>query len=514
MSETRYFSPSQKAFMFGVPKQRMLMGGWRGGKTTAGINAGLLLSYHFPGNVGFIGRASAQDLTESTMKTFDEFCPPEWIIKSRKIGQAGREVWIRSKDPQKPSRLIFNYIVDRQSGKSHIAGMNLGWFLVDQVEEIQRADWIKLTGRLSLKGFKKHAMGVGNQNGHDWIFEDFFDGGDYVFDRVNHPKVFFKQVLKENRLGIVVLPEENKVSNGGFVEDDFYDDQRKGKDPQFIARYLDSSFDDFNGKIYGDYNLTSVHNIEPFDIPKHWPCYGAIDPGGQAPWGVLKAYCDEDGNIIIVDDAEPCYVANVNPNTVIQWVKQNFDVTRTRMVIDHANKAIMIQFHGDGIVCEPAFKPILPGITKVSTLMLPQLERPFPSWYRRTQPAEQVAKFELVGAPGIYIFKTCNNLRHEADNYVWDPKTNLPKRGQLDHLVDDVKYLVNSNPMSAPPIHVDPFASWRASDGTSAFHVDKVARELARQRSVASVENLRGMDPCEGGDGDGEPSFIESYGGY
>src|SRR5205085_1166117 len=48
-----------------------------------------------------------------------------------------------------------------------------------------------------------------------------------------------------------------------------------------------------------DDSVASVHNIEPFDIPRSWDCIGGIDVGGESPWAVVPAYIDPRGDIIL-----------------------------------------------------------------------------------------------------------------------------------------------------------------------------------------------------------------------
>jgi len=317
------------------------------GKTRALCTASVFLSYLIPDNYGFIGRASGKDLHSTTIQTFfDEVCPPEMVVgKPRKMGQSGLEVILRTRYEGYTSKIYFDYIIDRSTNRSHLAGGNWGWFGVDQMEEIGRGDWHKLMGRLSRMYFhpelkkrmpiKTHALGVGNQMGHDWIFEDFFQGGDYIFDVIKEPTTFFKSVRKSNKLGIIVRSEENAASNGGFVPDEYFANLRATMPPEWIARYMDGSFDDFSGKIYSEYNLTSVHNIEPFKIPSHWPWHCYIDPGGSVPWGVGIVRIDEQGNSIIVDDAESLYKGNVNPVHALNWVRKYLPVDKSRVVMDY-----------------------------------------------------------------------------------------------------------------------------------------------------------------------------------
>src|SRR5947209_14097861 len=69
---------------------------------------------------GFIGRAFAKDLPMTTLKTFYEVFPPEMLIgKPKRIGQTGLIFKICSKDPALPSEIYLDYILDKQSGRSH-----------------------------------------------------------------------------------------------------------------------------------------------------------------------------------------------------------------------------------------------------------------------------------------------------------------------------------------------------------------------------------------------------------
>lgn len=525
-SRTQRFLPSQKFWMLAPPDplipgsgqetERVDMGGWRAGKTKILCTAGWLLSYLVPDNYGFIGRASGKDLHSTTIQTFfDESCPPELIVgKPRKVGQSGLEVILRChpKFGGATSKVYFDYIIDKQSKRSHLAGGNWGWFGVDQLEEIARGDWHKLMGRLSRtyydpvsrsrKAIKTHALGVGNQMGHDWIFEDFFQGGDYVFDLRREPQRFYKSVRRQHRLGVIVRSEENMMSNGGFVPDEYYRNLRRTMPPQWCARYMDGSFDDFSGKIYGDYNLDSVHNIEPFPIPSYWPCYAYIDPGGSVPWGIAKVFVDEWGNKVVVDSADDIYAtARLNPLEGLRWIKTNTDVKKTRYVMDYQNIPVMELFGGEGVHCEPAMKDIHVGINGAMAEFFVNPESKLPEWYEATQPKERYLRFRDGGAPRIYVFNgPCRSWQKEHDNWIWDPvKKNVPKDSLPNHHCDGTRYLLASNPMSATAPTTDPYGMFRRTDPNSAKHLDHVAIEIAKFKERNSNKNERNQDPCDGG---------------
>ena len=528
--------PSQRLWLYSPEFERVDMGGWRAGKTRVLCTAGVLLSYLIPDNLGFIGRASAKDLGSTTIKTFfDEVCPPGLIVgKPKRVGQSGLEATLRTRYPNRYSKVYFDYIIDKQSGKSHLAGGNWGWFGVDQMEEIQRGDWHKLMGRLSRtfidpkdnirKPIRTHALGVGNQQGHDWIFEDFFEGGDYVFDPIKEPKKFFKTVSRNRRLGVIVRSEENMISNGGFVPDQYYENLRRNMPREWIARYMDGSFDDFSGKIYGDYSLDSVHNIEPFKIPDHWPSGGYIDPGGSAPWAIGHGFTDEAGNKIIVDSFDDVYGASrMSPNQATAAIKGGFDIQKTRFVIDYQNVPVTEHFRENDIHCEPAMKDIKVGVNGAISAFYIQPERHLPDWFLQTQPKASVEKFQGKGSPQIFVFKTCKSWRKEHDNWIWDPKRpNIPKDG-ANHHCDGTRYWLASNPQPAEGLSLDPRAKYRVTDPNSAKHGDWISREVSRLKAKDEMTRVRNSDPCDGGTYDpyagSEPQFVDDsmigrYGGW
>src|SRR6185437_12520623 len=106
----------------------------------------------------------------------------------------------------------------------------------------------------------------------------------------------------ENRLGIAVRSEVNRKSRGGFVDDSYFDNMRRTYSTEWISRWLDCSFDDFSGKIYKEYDLDSVHNIDSFTIPSYWPHVVSIDVGGDAPWCVLDEVVDDYSNMIVTKE--------------------------------------------------------------------------------------------------------------------------------------------------------------------------------------------------------------------
>lgn len=506
---THHLLGSQSEYMFSPEKEKCIAAGWRQGKTRIGCLTGIILSHYIPDNLGFIGRATGKDLKESTLQTFEEVCPPSLFARPpRGYGQQGKEYFIRSTDPNRPSRIFADYIVDKASNKAHIAGGNWGWFMIDQGEEIKHADYLKLLGRLSRKQAKKRfALANINQQGHDWWFNEFYSHGDYKFDLQLQPKVYWKAIRGNNRLAIIARSEENRLSHGGFVDDDYYDTLRRTYPPIWCARYLDGSFDDFSGKIYSDFSRRSVHNLLPFDIPAHWPWLIGIDVGGSAPWSVGVWRIDEAGNMIRTKEF---YKGQVNPRVVMGWIRGNVPVEQARFIIDYENRPIMIMFQDEfSTAMEPARKDILPGIQETASWMWPVPGTKLPDWYKDTQPRMRYDLFKDGGSPRIFTFETCSEFIRECDQFIWDErKINEPKTGIDDHAMDELRYCVMSRPQpseSAP--RKDKYSALRDEgiDETS------VLTEKHRDRILARMENDRNSKG-DFGDACDEPTFAGDFG--
>src|SRR6185437_2342759 len=253
------FLPYQWQFIFDPAEEVVVASGFGSGKSHSGVYKGLILSKVFPGNRGIIGRFHGSDLDDSVIPLFHELCPPSWI---RKYNKQKNIVTLKNH-----SQILFRHIHDAAASgvKSRRVGANLGWFFIDQLEECQEAHWNTLISRLRLPRAKnRFGFATMNANGHDWIWRKFFRGVGQL------PLDHHVAIRNENRLGIAVRSEVNRKSRGGFVDDSYFDNMRRTYSTEWISRWLDCSFDDFSGKIYKEYDLDSVHNIDSFTIPSYW----------------------------------------------------------------------------------------------------------------------------------------------------------------------------------------------------------------------------------------------------
>lgn len=401
--------PSQREFIFSPEPYAVSMGGWGTGKSYALCVKGVILSAAYPGNVGLIGRFHATDLKDSTIPMFFEVCPPSWIKDYRK----SRNLVVLKNN----SVILFRHIHDPNPKRRHITSTNLGWFGVDQIEEIEPQHWNTLIGRLRLPRAKRRfGFGTGNPNGKDWIYDMFFR--DF---RPFNPDEYMQAYRYGSRLGVATRSEENKKSNGGFVDDDYYDSLREQMPREWVARYLDCSFDDFSGKIFTEYTPASIHNIEPFDIPSHWRKIVSIDVGGSHPWAVLAHAVDERRNVVTYKEL---HVPGITTSVVANWIKNNLPWQSCQYVIDPENKVVAIELQQEHrIAALPAIKKVVPGILKVGGYMHVKTAKPLPDWYEDTQPLHLQQQWINHGSPSWFIMKSrCPETSRQLDRYVWDPE--------------------------------------------------------------------------------------------
>jgi len=494
-------TPSQRAYL-NFPQrgqveqgytvfQEMIEGGFASGKTFVGIQKALFLLAKYPKNEFMFARMRGSDLEKTLIPEFFKQCPESWIARVHKRGQTGQVVHLKN-----GSIAYFQHIRDASAlgTKTRRTGHNLGGFLVEQAEEITREEWVSLNGRLRNPHAKvRFALGNANPAGRDWVFEDFF--ADYKpLDPANG--VFYRSYVSGNKLGIHVDSLENRKSNGGFVDDGFFDNYIQNSPPEFVRRYIHASFENFSGKVYSEYTLASVHNIQPLprNLIDSWECVGPIDVGGSCPWGVLDMRVDNYGNLVIVGEfAEATAVTE----HVANWIKSNmpFDSSKTMFVIDPENKVAAEDLSRMGIYCRVAEKHVYAGTLRVASYLHLDKSRRAPDWLVQLQP-ELAKRIEREGCPRMFfVAAACPKACAEHDRVVWDERyTNQIKKTATDRfdLVDCARYGCATRPEPSKLPVFDKFAKLRAASPLSAMEAEEdsklIAAFKARQRGNVTAE--------------------------
>src|SRR3990167_301454 len=162
--------PKQESFHKSLAKFRLYIGAWRAGKTFAGCQEAYTHSFVYKKNCGVIFRRDYTDLRDTTMKTFFEVVPPDDI---KDFNKTEHKVTLLN-----GSEIYFRHLKDGLK----LGSLSLGWFFVDEAEEVSEEIFIALQGRLSLKGTACVGWLVSNPlNTDHWLHKTFQDNPDKDF---------------------------------------------------------------------------------------------------------------------------------------------------------------------------------------------------------------------------------------------------------------------------------------------------------------------------------------------
>jgi len=161
--------PKQQEFILTKKKYSTFIGAFRSGKSLAASFKAYALSFNYPGNVGLICRKDYTTLRDSTMQTLFGIIPPESPLVV-KWNESTHDLWLKTKDPKKPSHIMFRGADEYKKFGSY----ELGWFWIDQSEEISEMVFNQLSGRLSKPGVPLCGMQTPNPPGqYHWLYRRF-----------------------------------------------------------------------------------------------------------------------------------------------------------------------------------------------------------------------------------------------------------------------------------------------------------------------------------------------------
>lgn len=409
------------------------------GKTLAGVFEVLKLALKYAGNFILVGRATYPELRDTTWK---ELLNQPLLMVNKQPCNLQDSGLIRSYNKANHEIVLVNgsTIIGRalddamdKLGK----GLNLGAIYVDELTEIAEEVWLSMTvGRLRLKlpcskckvmpagdsvkcpkcgkvTIFHTAFGTTNPEGHDWVWKRFVAKPDeeYFFVQANTrdnphlPKDYVKNLESQ-------FPEE------------------------WVKRYVDGSFDTFEGLVYKDYVDKEPYVVNKFDIPEHWYRFIGLDHGYRNPTAILWGAVDTEGNVYIYDEY---YEKGKVVSQISEVIKaKNSDTKIWTMLIDPATrqnkglngeKTIFGEFQEHGLYFELANNQVSQGINRV----------------------QEYFKVGENGKPKLRIFRNCFNLRTELQTYRYkDLKPNaVSENGREkpvkkdDHLVDALRYMIN-----------------------------------------------------------------------
>lgn len=131
------------------------VGSWGTGKSLALIMRAMMQSEKYPNNLGVIFRKEFTDLRDSTVRDFIDYTGLKPNSERAVVLKNG-------------SQILFRHLEEM----NNIQNMNLGWFAIEQAEELDTDDqFFKLHGRLRRANSSRSGFIIANTNGHNWIYK-------------------------------------------------------------------------------------------------------------------------------------------------------------------------------------------------------------------------------------------------------------------------------------------------------------------------------------------------------
>lgn len=251
----RDFFPEQGEFIGSAAEEVLFSGAFGAGKSLSLCAKALLLSLRYPGNRGGLFRKEAKALKATTLITLLEgdghagpVLPHQYIAKHHHT-----ESTIRLKNG---STIVYGGLDD----PGWILSLNLGWFGVDQIEQLTEQDYQMLLGRLRhpVPSIRQGFGACNPEAPTHWLYQRFFK---------NKPPG--THAVSANTFSNPYLPEDYKARLERF----------KGI---YRQRYVEGKWVAFEGMIYDNFDA-SLHIIDPFPIPEDWPRFRSIDFGYRNP---------------------------------------------------------------------------------------------------------------------------------------------------------------------------------------------------------------------------------------
>ena len=382
-------------------------GGIGNGKTFAGILKGItrVMDPEQPPQLGMIARQTYPELRDSTQRTFFEllhlcgFLPGVHYEykkqENRCIFANGHEIIFRSLDD--PAKLL---------------SINLGWFYIDQAEEVSEEVFLTLLGRLRAVSTPQCWI-TGNPLGHNWVWHRF------IHDPVPGNIMFNAKT------------EENKDN----LPDGYIDSLKKNYNEIWINRYLYGSWDAFEGQIYPDFE-PSIHVVNDFNPDTSWRRFIAIDHGRTNPTAVLWGAVDNDDKI---------------------WIyREHYEAGQDADYHCRAINAYQNEGRYETYVIDPSTGPGKKDDPETIGNRYRQMNIPVVGANNDVQGGIDKVT-EYIKRNKIFMTRSCENLRREMVNYQWEQPSasrmdlNSPEKPlkKDDHAVDSLRYLVGEVVRSA-----------------------------------------------------------------
>lgn len=419
-------SLKQQQFRDSGKKYKLYGGAVGGGKSWALSAEGIRQSLLFPGNRGYMCRNEATAFKNTTLQTLLKLISEIEDVLHAKIlkfhNLSNKEITFIN-----GSRILYGDAQDKERIKS----LEVGWFCIDEASEVQEDSFDMLTSRLRWKlpdGTYPHFCGLLASNPEPgWLKQRFivpFQMGEEIPDHA-----FIKALPTDNQ----ELPE------------DYVAGLRRTKPEHWVKRYLEGSWDAVEGQIWADFSY-DIHSIKPFDIPRGWKKFRALDHGQTHPTCCLWFAIDPDGNIFVYREYYSPGIVSKHCSE-IREMSGDEDYIYSKMSPDAWGKtkekrgrewSTYDEYREQGLYFSRANNNVEAGLNRVGEFFRVREDRIHP-------------RTGEMGSPTLFIFKDCRNLLLEIPEYQWkESRTAETIKEQPKKIRDDACDALRYGIMSRP----------------------------------------------------------------
>lgn len=450
-------SARQAEFLRCGAREQLYGGSKRGGKTVAGAAKAIALSVMYPGNRGLIARQAFTDLRDSTLVSLFTLCPPELIHEHNR---SSHRILLRTTKAGVYSEIIYRGLgedsdsgLSSQKAKEKSKGIECGWVWVDEPSEVSFESYRMMLAQLCWilpDGTRPPYMALLTSNPEPgWVKDRFVDP--------DHPDYI---VGKADARFIPSLPSDNPGLPPGWEAD-----LRATMDPEWVRRYLEGSWDLFEGQVFTELS-DKLHNLDNYVDPRDgrlwsefWKGFriiGSLDHASTGITAYLLVGIDWDENAFALEEYYCSDKRIVEHAEAIRSLEARYGGRPEYRLIDPSTEAKTLQNAREMFSVQDAYvREGLPTVAAHRAQIAVGID--LLKEYLHCNQLHRNPFTQEHGAPRLFISKSrCPNLWREMAGLKREPKPD----GSLvfvgsDHAIDDLRYILMSRPPAAARKNTD-----------------------------------------------------------
>lgn len=441
--------PKQAIFM-SRPEYEALYGGAAGGGKSDALIIEALRQVHIPHYKALILRKTFPQLAELIDKSLNYY--PRVFPKARY--NASSHTWTFPSG----AKIIFGamqYTKDR----TKYQGQAYDFIAFDELTHFTYEEYSYLfsRNRPNGPGTRVYIRATANPGGigHGWVKERFITAA--------QPMQPITEIIEwREPNGTMQQREQRRI----FVPSSVFDNKALlDNDPQYVQRLasmpeaerkalLYGDWDSFSGQVFTEWrndsehydDRTNTHVIKPFEIPKSWTIWCAMDWGYSRPFSIGWYAVDRERRLYRIREYYGC---TGTPNQGVKMEPTAVAKEIKRIESEDPNlKGRQIYRIGDPAIWGSQTGESIGDIMERERVFFDKGE------HSRLDGKMQVhhrLAFDDDGKPMLYVFNTCKHFIRTVPNLVYDEKDveDIDTDGE-DHIYDELRYVCMENPITPP----------------------------------------------------------------